>query len=507
MQPFIRPGDVAVVEPVETAGLLRRGDVLFYQPRPGVFRLHRFQRRADDGDPVLMVRGDAPGQAMERVSLDCVLGVLSTCERAGRVLNERRLLRRLAGLAWPRLRNRMRTELDPVIDKVCDKACDNDMGRSADPSAQAFVKEALKATLRGQGSATPAAGVEPPALVAAARRHGVLGLCAAELMRRCPAAEPAIREQLRAETLAGERGRARVAEALQALMAAGIRPLVVKGPALAALAYRDPSVRPYDDVDLLLAGPDRARALAVLEELGWRDSRNAPPLAQAHLLRTTEDLTLVHPGCDVGIDLVHPGGLLRDAAPSPDSPREAFDILGEPAQAPDKVEHFLYCAAHGAKHGYARWIWLADLDRLAATFSNADWRDVMDEASRRRLRRALALSLMLLVDDLGTPLGDAAREWLDAKERARSVQRAVAAVHAAQARGERHVETWRWWAALLDTPGQRARHAARWLFRPTGADLRSCLLPLRAHALYAVLRPLRLLTRLAFRRPAPKLTW
>ncbi len=564
MQPFIRAGDIAVVAPAPPVAALRRGDVLLYERAPGVLRLHRLQRILPAAPPVLLLRGDAPEQSMERVASDRVLGVLTTYERNGRTRSARHPLRRFAGLAWPRLRNHLRAaagwpeKLHILCRELCRKLCrpmrpcacpdtppsfnpnlnlnhnlnlnpnpnpnptlsptlsrlrlrlrlrptpDKASERPADPPALILVKAALKTTLRGTAGASPAPAVDPQALVATARRHGVLAICAGELIRRCPAAEAAIRDALRAMALEGETSRTYVAEALDALRGAGLAPLVVKGPALAALAYGDPTVRPYDDVDLLLDGPGRAQALDVLQRVGWHDSRNTPPLAQRHLLRTTEDLALVHPRCEVALELVHPGGILRDAAPAAESPPCPFEIHGAVATAPSKADHFLYCAAHGAKHGYTRLVWLADLDRLAVNFTDADWASVVAQARVRRLTRALGLSAVLAQKLLATPFPPQIEavckdaDWI-AEKATRCLE--------AQARGTRHVETWRWWMALQDTSWQRLHAFRVWLFQPTGADLRVALLPLWAHSAYAVLRPLRLLIRLILRRPAPRLTW
>ncbi len=506
MRPFIHAGDGVVVAPAPPTAALRPGEVLLYERMSGTLRLHRLQRIAR-GDPLLLLRGDAPGQSMERVHPDQVLGVLTTYERNGRTRSARHPLRRFAGLAWPRLRNRIQSAMDRwgKPHNLChDKARDKASERPADPPALILVKAALKTTLRGTAGASPAPAVDPQALVATARRHGVLAICAGELIRRCPAAEAAIRDALRAMALEGETSRTYVAEALDALRGAGLAPLVVKGPALAALAYGDPTVRPYDDVDLLLDGPGRAQALDVLQRVGWHDSRNTPPLAQRHLLRTTEDLALVHPRCEVAIELVHPGGILRDAAPAAESPPCPFEIHGAVATAPSKADHFLYCAAHGAKHGYTRLVWLADLDRLAVNFTDADWASVVAQARVRRLTRALGLSAVLAQKLLATPFPPQIEavckdaDWI-AEKATRCLE--------AQARGTRHVETWRWWMALQDTSWQRLHAFRVWLFQPTGADLRVALLPLWAHSAYAVLRPLRLLIRLILRRPAPRLTW
>ena len=450
MQPFIRAGDLVVVAPAPPTAALRPGEVLLYERMSGTLRLHRLQRIAR-GDPLLLLRGDAPGQSMERVHPDQVLGVLTTYERNGRTRSARHPLRRFAGLAWPRLRNRIQSAMDRwgKPHNLChDKARDKASEIPVDPPALTLVKEALKTMLRGDAGDAPATAVDPQALVATARRHGVLAICAGELIRRCPAAEAAIRDALRAMALEGETSRTYVAEALDALRGAGLAPLVVKGPALAALAYGDPTVRPYDDVDLLLDGPGRAQALDVLQRVGWHDSRNTPPLAQRHLLRTTEDLALVHPRCEVALELVHPGGILRDAAPAAESPPCPFEIHGAVATAPSKADHFLYCAAHGAKHGYTRLVWLADLDRLAVNFTDADWASVVAQARVRRLTRALGLSAVLAQKLLATPFPPQIEavckdaDWI-AEKATRCLE--------AQARGTRHVETWRWWMALQDT--------------------------------------------------------
>ena len=52
----------------------------------------------------------------------------------------------------------------------------------------------------------------------------------------------------------------------------GIEMLVLKGPVLAKWLYPG-EVRPYNDSDLMVAPEDRARAVGVLERLGFVDDR------------------------------------------------------------------------------------------------------------------------------------------------------------------------------------------------------------------------------------------
>jgi hypothetical protein len=61
-----------------------------------------------------------------------------------------------------------------------------------------------------------------------------------------------------------------------ALARAGVRPVVLKGPALAHTLYPDPSWRPFGDIDLLVRTDQWREACDVLEELGHRRDVREP---------------------------------------------------------------------------------------------------------------------------------------------------------------------------------------------------------------------------------------
>ncbi len=63
--------------------------------------------------------------------------------------------------------------------------------------------------------------------------------------------------------------RAEAARVIDALVADGVPPLVLKGSALACTLYADPSLRTRCDTDLLIPLPARAQADRVLESLGY----------------------------------------------------------------------------------------------------------------------------------------------------------------------------------------------------------------------------------------------
>src|SRR5688572_28883539 len=96
-------------------------------------------------------------------------------------------------------------------------------------------------------------------------------------------------------------------EAVEALEGAGVRALLLKGPALASLLYDAGEERIWDDADLLVAPADRDRALGVLASLGFRP-RISDPLERGsvphavHLIRPAEPAFAGAPAAD-SIDL------------------------------------------------------------------------------------------------------------------------------------------------------------------------------------------------------------
>lgn len=115
---------------------------------------------------------------------------------------------------------------------------------------------------------------------------------------------------------------------LDLLGQAGIRPLVLKGLALAWQAYPDPALRPVSDIDLLLEKDDLLSALNLLERAGYRV--NAPP---AQRNRLPKELTIDSPlrdGISTHIELHHYDPAHR--AVNDNSPDDEFRDISEPPQ-------------------------------------------------------------------------------------------------------------------------------------------------------------------------------
>ncbi|TMK21836.1 MAG: nucleotidyltransferase family protein, partial [Actinobacteria bacterium] len=142
-------------------------------------------------------------------------------------------------------------------------------------SGRSFAHELLLAAARRDVPARPIARASEEELNEAllvAARHGVAGWVAREL-KPVPHLPPAMKVRLQAVAakVAGNHHR-RVNDAhaaLRVLSAAKIPAVALKGPVLVERYYRDPSLRSYTDVDLLVE-PRRLRdAIGSLEEAGF----------------------------------------------------------------------------------------------------------------------------------------------------------------------------------------------------------------------------------------------
>jgi hypothetical protein len=173
--------------------------------------------------------------------------------------------------------------------------------------------------------------------------------------------------------------------ALDALAAAGVRFILLKGVALALTVYDVPGVRPMGDVDLLIEPAEAARARRILADLGWvplrRTSERDLPLGHGIDLRRPPhgalDLHwyLLHECCWPGAD----HALWTRAHPIAAIGPTAF-VLGPEDQLLHTCLHGLRWSPVHAGH------WIADATRVIAhAGAGLDWTVVVREAGARRL--------------------------------------------------------------------------------------------------------------------------
>lgn len=224
-------------------------------------------------------------------------------------------------------------------------------------------------------------------LPAAYRNLRAAGLTDAELPR-------VMREHARAAAIRSRLALRQAADVVTRLEAAGIAPLLLKGAALIAGGYCEPSARPMSDVDVLVRPGEAAAAVAALRGAGWTGGRavaDAVRYRHAALLRRGEW------ECDL-----HWWALWESPDPEADERfrrgSERVELLGVPVAILRPEHQLLQVVVHGTRaFEPVRGRWVGDaLAVLRHRAGGFDWELLVTDARLRRAERPLADALSYL---------------------------------------------------------------------------------------------------------------
>ncbi len=202
--------------------------------------------------------------------------------------------------------------------------------------------------------------------------HGLIPLAARLLKRQAADDYPPqdfvaeLQRRYRVTTLGMMLTYRRVASLLRALTQSGLEFIVLKGPVLGTTVYPDPSLRIFNDLDLLVRERDWAVADQIFRDLGFIPERDLPehppkliPQAILYELKyhSARDGLLLEVHYD---DILNAGLAARNI--------EGFwqraamaSIEGIPVKTLSIEDQIIHLCAHVHYHGYTRLNWLSDL--------------------------------------------------------------------------------------------------------------------------------------------------
>jgi hypothetical protein len=256
----------------------------------------------------------------------------------------------------------------------------------------------LCAILRGE-SALPE-GEERDRLIAAARAHRIDRLVASRTGQ--------IDDGLRAAAILDELQVRELNRVLAGLESRGIKPLVLKGAALAHTHYEESWLRPRLDADLLIARSDRQRVRDALRVLGYAQL----PLISGELVMSQMPFGCIDPMgmqhvLDVHWRIANPQ-VLADLPGYEELASRASTICvrGQPMRIACPVDALLLACVHRAAHHDLAddLLWLYDIHLIAERFGSDEWNNFAALASEHRVRALCHDGLRMAHDSFHTPI-------------------------------------------------------------------------------------------------------
>jgi hypothetical protein len=245
--------------------------------------------------------------------------------------------------------------------------------------------------------------------------------------------------------------------AIEALQAAGIEVLALKGAALIGSAYGDLGARPMGDVDLAVPPPRVGDAVQALRGAGMTATENRPE----RLLAARHSLAFSNPGGQE-VDL-HRGMLWR---PGLDAEFWRGSIEAEVAGARVRIlnpaDQLLHVCAHGAAWNPVHPVrWAADAFKvIEVAGAQLDWQRLVSMARGGGLTVPTREALDVLAEDLEAPVPEDIRRELSRAPVTRAERRA----HGALAQPP----SWRRSVAMITWFRERHRAQAELDGEPTG---------------------------------------
>lgn len=245
--------------------------------------------------------------------------------------------------------------------------------------------------------------------------HGVGPLLYRNLSTCCSDLVPdEILTQLRQRTQAGAMLNRMLAHELivlcEAFAAHGVPVIPIKGATLAALAYSDPTLRDFSDLDLVVHKDSIAQAQAVLYAQGYeRKNPSTDPTAADHeegpyhVFIKRRTLFRV----DLQWEMVHHYFVFKLDCPEFWQRRTPVPLANKTVLGLAPEDLLIVLCVHGSKHTWEALKWVCDVAELLRSQDHLDWDRIFSNASTWRCRRLVLMGLSLAHQLLDVPLPEA----------------------------------------------------------------------------------------------------
>jgi hypothetical protein len=204
---------------------------------------------------------------------------------------------------------------------------------------------------------------------------------------------------------------------------AGIAALAVKGPVAGLTLYGDVALRPFLDLDVLIAPDDRDRAIECLVARGYQQSVNLDAVGWRRYFQRYIEMSWMHPHTGGAIDLHWAlldsryrysavlDGCHERAVPLSIGARQIRTLCPE--------DTLVYSLMHAAKHQWRVLRSLVDAALLIETRDDIDWGTIALAVEKApSCRRVIAVGLHLVELLFGVPVNVVVAHWIAGDARA-----------------------------------------------------------------------------------------
>jgi len=279
--------------------------------------------------------------------------------------------------------------------------------------------------------------------------------------------------------------------------AEGVEAIPYKGPALAAFAYDNLSLRRFVDLDVIVKKSDVLKTREILLNEGYTPTKSLSLAQQELLLRTQHNMQFARDNRRLIVELhwevaphlfassVSAEQLWQDLV--------TIDVNGTLVKTLSPDDLLFSLCVHGSRHLWERLSWICDVAELIQRHT-FNWTRLLERAANADTERMFLLGLFLAEKLLDARLPPEVERRCDADERLEPLADNVVE-HLFN--GTTHVpatsrEIFKYNIQVRKTLSARARYLV-YAFRPTDSDLRGRSFPAALNFVYYLIRPFRLI--------------